>query len=682
MIASTRALLVARWLAGLLLLLAAARATDVVIPIETFFSLPAIGNPELSPDGTKIAFLFPKDHRMALGLFDRKNNEARIVLEGVDESIAFFNWKGNEHFIFGADVNGSESYFIGVSDLTGKKIQRLSESLRRAEPDTVYGSVASIVNLLPDDPENIIMAGRFLNDSGGNTMLRDIGEGLALNRTREVVRYNIRTKGWTHLLGLSDAEYSRLDDFMTDNAGVIRLGRRSDNHEFSWLGRPTNQARFREIIKFPQHGYAELWEPLGFAADNQTLWILSREEQERGALYAFDTVTGQRAAALFVPPEGEIDHLVTDYHRQHLLGVAYLSDRIHYHWFDAGRQALQNRLEKTFVGKACHIVSSSADDLVHLVRVASDRDPGAYYVLDLKQPALAQFKRIRPDIDPAQMQPMSVITLKARDGIELHGYVTLPAGAQGKRVPLVIHPHGGPFGVRDAWGFNNEVQFLASRGYAVLQVNYRGSGGYGREFINQGRRQWGRAMQNDLTDAVKWAIDQGIADPARVAIYGASYGGYAALVGVTLTPDLYCCAVNYVGPSDLNITFKHLGDDAFTTDQDFSYQNQWVGDDKAYRDATSPVNWVENIRVPTLHVYGVNDPRVRIDHWKRLEAQLKKYNKPYTVITEENQGHGFRNEVASIHFYKSMEEFFARNLSAGHASASPPDQSKATESKP
>jgi dipeptidyl aminopeptidase/acylaminoacyl peptidase len=196
----------------------------------------------------------------------------------------------------------------------------------------------------------------------------------------------------------------------------------------------------------------------------------------------------------------------------------------------------------------------------------------------------------------------------------------------------------------------------------VLQPNYRGSGGYGREFINKGRYQWGRAMQDDLTDAVKWAIAQGIADPDRVAIYGASYGGYATLAGLELTPELYRCGVNYVGAADLEITFKNRGDDAYRRDGDFSYQEEWVGPTAAYRAATSPINLVDQIRVPSLHAYGEKDPRVKFDHWTRLKAQLEKYGKVYEAVGQKKQGHGFRDETASLGFYARLEKFLAENL--------------------
>jgi dipeptidyl aminopeptidase/acylaminoacyl peptidase len=307
------------------------------------------------------------------------------------------------------------------------------------------------------------------------------------------------------------------------------------------------------------------------------------------------------------------------------------------------------------------VTSFSDDQHVAIVWAGHDREPGVYYVLDRKAGSLTQFKRAR-ELDPARLSPRRPVSYVARDGLTIHGYLTVPRGLEGKKVPLVVHPHGGPFGVRDTWGYDNDAQFLASRGYAVLQPNYRGSGGYGREFINRGRHQWGRAMQDDLTDGVNWAIAQGIADPDRVAIYGASYGGYAALIGAMLTPDLYCCAVNYVGASDLEITFKRRGEDEFRYGDDFSYQHEWVGPTRAYRDETSPLNLVDRIQVPTLHVYGGEDPRVKINHWTRLEPLLRRYGKDYETIVENRQGHGFRDLDASISFYSALEKFLAKNL--------------------
>ena len=629
-----------------------ARAADAParLPVSAFFGLPNVRIPRLSPDGSKIAFLFPHEGRMALGLFDRVTKESRLLLRGTDESIATFFWKGNDRIVFQADYQGNESFFIGSTDLTGKNVLRIAET----QPgEYLIGSMGGIVDGLRSRPEHIVANGYF--------MPADAIAGASSSASGWIVaRLNIRNRGLSPLYTYQ--EHDRIPHLLVDNAGVFRLrGRIDQGKELVWELRETDGSSWREIARHPFHGYAETWEPLQFAADNVTLWLVSREHHDRGALYAYNTATRELGEPLFVPPEGEIHDLITSYDRSRLLGVVYEAERLKSHWFDADRGALQAKLENTFRGTQVQITSTSADDRVAIVHVSYDREPGTYFVLDQKEGSLVQFKRTR-DLDPARLSPRTPISYQARDGLEIHGYLTLPPGAQGKRVPLVIHPHGGPFGIRDSWGYDADAQFLASRGYAVLQPNYRGSGGYGREFLDKGRFQWGRAMQDDLTDAVKWAVAEGIADPQRVAIYGASYGGYAALAGATLTPDLYCCAVNYVGAADLEITFKDRGSDAWTTDEDFSYQKSWVGPTSEYRAATSPINFVDRIRVPTLHSYGEKDPRVKFDHWTRLEPLLKKYNKPYEAVVERKQGHGFRDEKASVGFYAKLDDFLARHL--------------------
>ena len=642
----------AAFLIGLLLAASSSSlcAADSPPPVsgERIFGLPQVRQPRLSPDGRKIAFLFPHEKKMALGVFDRATKESKMVLRGTDESIHQFFWKGDDRIVFQADVAGNESFFIGSTDLTGRHVLRIAES-QRIE-NNLTGDFAGIIGAMPLDPERIAVVGFFAGNVDNSTFV---------GGAPVIARLNVRNRGLSPLFELKDSD--RYVKFVFDHRGALRLRSRLEGRSLIWEHRHDDGQAFKRVATHPYHGYAETWEQLEFAADNQTLWMVSLEEHDRGALHAVDTRTFERGAALFVPPEGEITEIITSRDRSRLLGVRYEAEREHHHWFDPARAALHAKLAATFVGCDIRIASQSDDETVALVFAAHDREPGVYYVLDQKAGSLVQFKRTR-DLDPAQLSPRKPIKYTARDGLMIHGYLTLPPGSTGKNLPLVIHPHGGPFGVRDSWGFDADAQFLATRGYAVLQPNYRGSGGYGREFINKGRHQWGRAMQDDLTDGVQWAIAQGIADPARVAIYGASYGGYAALAGVMLTPDLYACAVNYVGAADLEITFHQRGEDAWRASDEFSYQREWVGPTKAYRDITSPLNLVDRIKVPTLHAYGAEDPRVKIDHWSRLEPLLKKHGKIYQSIVEGQQGHGFRNQDASIAFQAALETFLAKNL--------------------
>ncbi len=622
--------------------------------IEQFFGLPNVRQPRLSPDGKKIAFLFPHEKRMALGVFDRATNESRLILRGEDESIFSFFWKGNDRLVLDADVSGNESFFIGSTDLTGRKVLRLAESQRHEEGLT--GTIANIIDAVPADPNRIVVSA-FFADKVDTTVI--------VGRSAVVAKVNVQNGARSPIFEFKESD--RNVRLIADNTGALRVRGRLVQKDVVWEHRADDGSTFREIARHPFHGYREAWQPLAFAADNVTLWLLSREQHDRGALFAYNTRTGQLGAPLFAPAEGELlDELITTPGRAQLLGAVYETDRRNYHWFDEAEAALHRKLANSFPGCEVRVTSESDDRSVKLIWVGHDREPGAYFLLDTKAGSLVLFKRSRT-LDPAALRPRVPISYRARDGLTIHGYLTRPAGAEGRRVPLIVHPHGGPFGVRDSWGYDADAQFLASRGYAVLQPNYRGSGGYGRKFLDQGRQQWGRAMQDDLTDGVKWAIAEGIADPARVAIYGASYGGYATLAGLMLTPELYRCGVNYVGASDLEITFRARGEEAFRSVGDFSYQTEWVGPTAEYRAATSPLNLVDRLRVPTLHAYGEKDPRVKFDHWTRLEAQLKKLGKPYETLNERKQGHGFRDEKASMSFYGRLEQFLATHLAPeGH----------------
>jgi dipeptidyl aminopeptidase/acylaminoacyl peptidase len=299
------------------------------------------------------------------------------------------------------------------------------------------------------------------------------------------------------------------------------------------------------------------------------------------------------------------------------------------------------------------------DGKLAIIRADADRVPPRYYLFDVETNHLSQIVSVLPGIDSEQMRPMEPYKLKVRDGTEMFAYLTRPDDSDGP-FPMVVLPHGGPHGVRDYWSFNAEVQMLASRGYAVLQVNYRGSGGYGRDFLYGGYGKWGTVMQDDLTDATHWAIDTGIAAEDRICIYGGSYGGYAAMMGVVREPDLYQCAIAYVGVYDIELMFKK--GDIPNRDSGVVFLKEAVGEDKEDLRARSPVHNLDKVKAPVFIVHGAQDHRVDVKHAYRLRDGLKKLGKPYEWMLKPNEGHGFYKSENRLELYERMVSFLEKYI--------------------
>jgi dipeptidyl aminopeptidase/acylaminoacyl peptidase len=385
--------------------------------------------------------------------------------------------------------------------------------------------------------------------------------------------------------------------------------------------------------------------------------------EDTAGIYAYDTEKKAIKELLFGHKEVDAQGLLLDRQTKKLVGVRFETDRPVVYWVDPNYAKQQAAVDHALPGTINSRVDSSRDGSKVIFLAFSDRAPGTYYLLHTSSNKLEKLFDASGRIKAEQMSEMKPVQYRSRDGLAIHGYLTLPLGSSGKNLPLIVDPHGGPW-VRDSWTFDPEVQFFANRGYAVLQMNFRGSSGYGKSFLRAGYRQWGRKMQDDITDGVKWAIEQGIADPKRIAIYGSSYGGYAALVGLEFTPDLYQCGVCYAGVADIAHFIKSRAE-KIGLETARLFASEAVGDlktDKAQLRDVSPQNHVNKIQVPVLLAYGELDPRTPISEGRNLARELKKQGKKFEMIVKADEGHGFHKEENKIDFYRKVDEFLKENL--------------------
>ena len=463
----------------------------------------------------------------------------------------------------------------------------------------------------------------------------------------------------------------RVASFTTDHTGAVRFASGLNDAFKSVLYHRANDNAAWELVN-DESVTGRVLSAIDFDEGNVIAYLTAEEQSGPNSIVALNTRTLEKTEVArddFVDPAA----LVYAVGKRYPIGVAFMDGKPRYEYFQPSSEEarLHAGLQKSFNGDYAAAVSSTEDGRNVLVQVYSDRNPGQIYLFD------SEAKRLTPFIDRAswldrnRLASVRPVRFKTRDGIEIEALLTLPAGSDGKNLPMIVNPHGGPFGVQDLWGFNPEPQILAAHGYAVLQVNFRGSGGYGKAFRELGRKQWGFTMQDDLTDATQWAVREGIAAADRICIYGASYGGYASLMGVAKEPALYRCAVGYVGVYDLNMlwTMGDIPGSAFGKD----FLSTHVGKDNL--DAGSPNKQAARIQVPVFLAAGGADVRAPIEQSKLMERALKSAGKQVETLYYDTEGHGFVKREHQVAFYMQLLNFFQRHI-GGRAPVAPPTAAK------
>jgi len=547
-----------------------------------------------------------------------------------ERDLGGYAWVSNERLVYVQDTGGDENFRLYAVGRDGSNPIDLTP---------FDGVKCDIIDDLEEDDDHILFQMNRRDPQLFDVYRLNVNDG-----SMEVVGENP----------------GNIQSWFTDHDGRLRLAMTTDGLHTSLLTRDGEDDTWRTVATYDFKEYAR---PQLFSFDNKRLYVASNLGRDTTALAEYDLSTGRETEVLFEHDEVDVDSVLYSRIRKCLTGVAFQVDKLGYHFFDETREALQVLVDERLPGRENSIVSHSRDETRYIVHSGSDRTLGEYHLLDASTSELTQLFELSPWLDEARMAETRPIRYTARDGLSIRGYLTLPPGVPHAGLPMVVHPHGGPW-ARDSWGFSPEVQFLANRGYAVLQMNFRSSAGFGRKFLEAGFGQWGLTMQDDISDGVRWAIDEGIADPARVAIFGGSYGGYATLSGLTKTPELYACGISYVGVSNL-FTWIESIPPYWKPYLEMIYE--MVGHperDRERLEATSPFFQSDRIAVPLFVAQGANDPRVPKQESDQIVAALRDRGVDVDYMVKEDEGHGFQNEENRFEFYREMERFLGRCRSA------------------
>jgi dipeptidyl aminopeptidase/acylaminoacyl peptidase len=606
-----------------------------LIPRSVLFGNPERTSPQISPDGNSLAWIAPRDGVLNLWVAPVGGESgvdwavARPVTADTDRGIRMFAWAHDgRHLLYVQDVGGDENWRLYDVD---------PESGVRRDLTPFEGIHATIIGTSKRRPDEVLVG-----INADNPQLHDV---YRLHLASGELVKEIENPGYAGWLA---------DEDLVVRCAIAPL----PDGSFDVLVRDSGEDEFRHLLSIPAED-ATSTDVVSFSGDGRSVLMISAAGSDTGRLTRVDLATGE-STVLAEDPEADVSGVLLHPDTRDPLIVMVLKDRMTYTVLDPSVADDFKAVRALHPGDPTFSDRDEADT-TWLIAFTVDAGSVTYFMYDRATKTGRLLFSARPALDSYELAPMEPFSFTARDGLLIHGYVTFPPGLGRTGLPAVVDVHGGPQ-VRDTWGYNPEAQWFANRGYLCIQVNYRGSTGYGKAFIAAGDREWGGKMHDDLIDAVGYAVDQGWADKSKVAIYGGSYGGYAALVGAAFTPDVFCCAVDIVGPSNLKTLletippywapmiaqlYRRVGNPE--TDADFLWSR-------------SPLSRAHDIRIPLLIAQGANDPRVKQAESEQIVAALTEAGIDHEYMLFPDEGHGFAKPENRIKFYTAAERFLAKYL--------------------
>ncbi len=598
------------------------------ISIKDFFRNPEKTSFQLSPDGTSLSYLEPYQNRLNIVIQNLNDKSVKRITSETKRNIGQYFWLGSDELVYLKDEDGDENFRLIAVGSDGTNLRDI----------TPFEKVKI----------KLVMSDRRLN----KTIM------IAMNKRDSTMFdvYRLDTKN--SKLSMVCKNNGNFHYWKMDHEGKLLLAAATDGVNENLQYRETEASPFKTIIT---NDFKNTIQPIAFSQDNKFIYATSNLNRDKQAIVLINLSTGKEVEEIFSHKDVDVTDAGFSEDGNRLLYTGFTTWKYQMNFLDDSAKEVYNKIAKQLPGKEITIRDQDRAQKKLLVRTYSDKSLGAFYLYHISENKLEKLSDVSPWLKESDMCDMKPISYTSRDGIQINGYLTLPKGVDSKNLPVIIYPHGGPW-IRNRWGFNPEVQFFANRGYAVLQMNYRGSTGYGRGFWQASFKEWGLKMQDDISDGSEWLIKTGIADSSRIAIYGYSFGGYTALAGVTFTPNLYRCGISYCGISNL---FTYMKDIPPYYNQFLKMAYEMIGHpekDADYFRKVSPVFHTNQIKVPVMIAQGEKDPRVNVSETKQFVKSLKKAGVEVTYFLKKNEGHGFANEENKMEFYAELEKFLAQNL--------------------